>query len=112
MTDDIDKLAEAQRAAWGRKPPHNAKRIAEIQRRYAEGVPAVKSTAARKRIAKKKGHGELISEGRRQSRIAKTECPAWVPSHMTAEWARVLREKDEFAAAAHIRALKARESVR
>lgn len=81
MTDDIDKLAGAQMAKWG-----NSRKPIETQRRRAQdatGTPISATSAI---------------------------CPAWVPKHLVAEWRRVEQRHDEFAAAAHIRALKAKEA--
>lgn len=92
MTEDIDALAARQRKAWGRaKKPPLADRIATINERRAWN-DAARSDAK-------------IAQG------AWVECPAWVPKELRKEWARVLREKDEFAAAAHVRALKRKGST-
>jgi len=97
MTDDLDKLAESQRAAWsvGSKARPIARRDHQLRQRN--------KTSAR---------GVGVADGRCEGRLLKTKCPAWVPKCLVQEWERVLCEEDEFAAAAHVRALKARELAR
>ena len=79
MTDDLEKLASLQRAAWSK----NGKSL---------------SPARRSRRLKEKPVAETPMP----------ECPSWVDAHLVKEWEKVCRAKDEFAAAAHIRNLKKR----
>lgn len=39
------------------------------------------------------------------------ECPKWVPLHLIKEWKKIALAKDEYAAAAHVRALKKRDGL-
>lgn len=77
MTDDIDKMASAQREAWGNKPR----------------TPSVSRSS--RHLSDRPSNSRPIPE-----------CPSWVPSNLIKEWQKVCRSQDEFAAAAHIRNLK------
>ncbi len=81
MNDDLDKLAGAQMARWGK--PKKAIQPQRQRPQFASGTPISATSSI---------------------------CPSWVPRHLIDEWRRVERQKDEFAAAAHVRALKAKEA--